>query len=297
MLGELGSRITGSSDVFEHRGRRPWASVNFVTAHDGFTLEDLVSHSRKHNEANGEGNRDGTDYNHSWNCGVEGPTNDRAIRDLRLRHKRNLLATLLLSQGVPMLLAGDEFGRTQRGNNNAYCQDNELSWLDWEGIDEDGQRLLEFTRGLLRFRRDHIVFHRHRFFQGLRGADSPVKDIAWLRRDGAEMTPEDWVDGDSRSLAFLLSGSADDYHLNARGEPEQDQTFFVILNASDESESYLLPQVASIECWERVLETASLEPGQRATWKGGERYPAPALSVTAFMGKDGASAPLGPPGR
>ena len=297
MVGELGSRLTGSSDLFEHRGRRPWASVNFVTAHDGFTLQDLVSYSSKHNEANGEGNRDGTDHNHSWNCGVEGPTDDRAIRELRLQHKRNLLATLLLSQGVPMLLAGDEFGRTQHGNNNAYCQDNALSWLDWEGIDEDGQRLLEFTRRLLRFRHEHIVFHRHRFFQGLRGPDSPVKDIAWLRPDGMEKMPEDWTNADSRSLAFLLSGSADDYHLNSCGEPEQDQTFFVILNASPESESYLLPRVDSIECWEPVLETASGGPGERPTWQAGERYPAAARSVTVFIGRDGTSDPLGPPAR
>jgi glycogen operon protein len=192
IVGELASRITGSSDLFDQLGRRPWASVNYVTAHDGFTLHDLVSYDHKHNEANGEDNRDGTDRTHAWNCGVEGPTRDPAVRKLRRQQERNLLATLLLSQGVPMILAGDEIGRTQRGNNNAYCQDNELSWIDWSGVDDDGRSLLAFTRSLIELRKTHRTFHRSRFLSGAVSDDSPIKDITWFGERGAEMEAEDW---------------------------------------------------------------------------------------------------------
>jgi glycogen operon protein len=254
LTGEVASRVTGSSDLFGRRGRRPWASINFVTAHDGFSLRDLVSYDHKHNEANGEENRDGTDANHSWNCGAEGPSDDPAIRRLRLLQQRNLLTTLLVSQGIPMLLAGDELGRTQGGNNNAYCQDNEVSWLDWD-LDAEGRSLLEFTRRLVHLRRDHIVFHRHRFFRGLRTPDSDIEDIVWLRSDGHPRQQEDWEDPESRYVAFVLSGEAFGYHLTASGEPESDQTFLVILNAQPEPLAFRLPPRRLGTRWQAVLDT------------------------------------------
>jgi glycogen operon protein len=250
----VASRVTGSSDLFGRRGRRPWASINFVTAHDGFSLRDLVSYDHKHNEANGEENRDGTDANHSWNCGADGPSDDPAIRRLRLLQQRNLLTTLLVSQGIPMLVAGDELGRTQGGNNNAYCQDNEVSWLDWD-LDAEGRSLLEFTRRLVHLRRDHIVFHRHRFFRGLRTPDSDIEDIVWLRSDGHPRQQEDWEDPESRYVAFVLSGEAFGYHLTASGEPESDQTFLVILNAQPEPLAFRLPPRRLGTRWQAVLDT------------------------------------------
>ncbi|HEX9419597.1 MAG TPA: glycogen debranching protein GlgX, partial [Methylomirabilota bacterium] len=206
-VGELGYRLTGSSDLYEQGGRRPSASINFVTAHDGFTLADLVSYTTKRNEANGEDNRDGSDENFSWNCGVEGPTDDTAVRALRERQQRNILATLLLSQGVPMLSGGDEVARTQRGNNNAYCQDNETSWFAWPPTGS-AARLLDFTRRLIRLRLDHPVFQRRRFFQGRRIHGSAVKDLSWLRPDGTEMTEEEWGNWQSRCLGLELAGDA-----------------------------------------------------------------------------------------
>src|SRR5215475_932749 len=190
-LGEFASRLTGSADLYSSNNRRPVASVNFVTCHDGFTLADLVSYDRKHNEANGDANRDGTDDNRSWNCGAEGPTDNPDVLAVRARQQRNMLATLLLSQGVPMLLGGDELGRTQRGNNNAYCQDNELSWFDWT-LDERRRALLDFTRRLIELRRKHAVLRHRRFLMGDFIWDSQFKDLAWLRPDGSEMAPEDW---------------------------------------------------------------------------------------------------------
>src|ERR687898_572297 len=196
-LAEFASRISGSADLYQDDGRKPFHSINFVTCHDGFTLNDLVSYNDKHNEANGEENRDGESHNRSWNCGVEGPTDDPAVNALRLRQKRNFLATLFLSQGVPMLLAGDEFGRTQLGNNNAYCQDNEISWLDWK-LDRPRRELLQFTRFLIRFRDEHPVLRRRHFFQGRRIRGSEVKDLAWFRPDGKEMSDEDWNNAEAR---------------------------------------------------------------------------------------------------
>jgi isoamylase len=204
MLGEVAYRLMGSSDLYEETGRRPFASVNFVTAHDGFTLNDLVSYNEKHNEANGEENRDGETHNRSWNCGSEGPTGHPEINFLRRRQQRNFLATLLLSQGVPMLLAGDEIGRTQEGNNNAYCQDNELSWIDWSAADGD---LLAFARRLIALRRRHPVFRRRHWFLG-RPIYGDLEDVAWFRPDGLEMSEDDWNAGFAKSLGVFLNGKA-----------------------------------------------------------------------------------------
>jgi glycogen operon protein len=283
VVGELASRITGSSDVFDQLGRRPWASVNYVTAHDGFTLRDLVSYDRKHNEANGEQNRDGPDQTHSWNCGVEGPTADPNVRGIRQRQARNLLATLLLSQGVPMLLAGDEFGRTQRGNNNAYCQDSELSWVDWEGIDADGEHLLAFARRLVRLRKAHIAFHRRRFFRGAPSPETPIKDITWFDPDGHEMEPADWDKPGWHSLAFMLSGTAHHYHLDAGGHPEHDDAFFVILNASDEVLAQALPDAGSVATWHLVFDTSIDDERLERSWTSPDRYSVSAHSVACLV--------------
>jgi glycogen operon protein len=255
-LPELASRIAGSSDVFDRRGRRPWSSVNFVTAHDGFTLHDLVSYKQKHNEANLEDNRDGSDENNSWNCGIEGASDDPEIIRLRDRQKRNMLATLLLSQGTPMLLAGDEFGNTQKGNNNAYCQDNDISWLNWAGIDSEGESLMEFTKMLIQLRREHMVFHRQRFFHGKETPGTKVKDITWLKPDGGEMHEEDWHNGEARSIGLFLSGEAGLYHLTAHGEQEPDDTFLLILNATDESVKYVLPDDTNYPHRRLLIDTA-----------------------------------------
>jgi len=258
-LPELASRLAGSSDIFDRRGRRPWASINYVTAHDGFTLHDLVSYNHKHNESNQEANRDGHDHNYSWNCGFEGPTDDPGIVRLREQQKRNLLATLLLSQGLPMLLGGDEFGRTQQGNNNAYCQDNETTWLDWEGIDEAGEALIAFTRKLIRLRREHLVFHRSRFFHGREIPGTTIKDVVWLKPDGGEMREEDWHAGNSLTIALLLSGEAGVYHLTRQGEEEPDDTFMLILNASDAAVDYVLPENGTVSRPAMLIDTARFD--------------------------------------
>jgi len=263
-MAEVASRLSGSSDIFGHQGRKPWASINFITAHDGFTLNDLVSYNDKHNEANGEDNRDGHSDNHSWNHGVEGPTDDPAILALRRRQRRNFLLTLLISQGVPMIVAGDEFGRSQNGNNNAYCQDSELSWLDWEGIDESGHELLAFTQALIRLRRSHLVFHRSRFFLGDVIPGTSVKDVTWLRPDGEEMTEQDWGDPAARTLGMLLSGEAGKTHLTESGEPEPDQTFLVWLNASHVDMTCRTPPVPSGTRWHVVADTLAAGPKHNA---------------------------------
>lgn len=254
-VAELASRVTGSSDIFDNRGRHPWASINFVTAHDGFTLHDLVSYAEKHNEANLEDNQDGSDANYSDNHGTEGETDDPEIRALRLRQKKNILATLLLSEGTPMLTAGDEIGRSQQGSNNAYCQDNEISWLNWSRIDEDGHRLADFVRALIRLRDEHVVFHRYRFFYGEPVPGTNIKDIIWLRSDGEEKKAEDWDIPAARYLGYVLSGEAGEYHLTTRGEPEPDDTFLVIMNAQEEAISYRLPSVDGRGPWQVVFDT------------------------------------------
>ena len=251
---ELATRLAGSSDLYEASGRRPHASINFVTAHDGFTLRDLVSFDKKHNERNQEGNRDGADDNHSWNCGVEGPTTDRAVLDLRARQARNLLATVCFSQGVPMLCAGDELGRTQHGNNNAYCLDDETSWVDWT-LDEAGQDLLRFTRRLLALRREHPVLHRRTFFQGrpLRGAG--VSDLAWLDPNGEEVDDRAWQMGHARCFGALLRGDALS-ELDEDGEPTRGDTLLLLLNAHHGPKAFRLPEPPAGWAWEPLLDTA-----------------------------------------
>ncbi|MBC6445728.1 glycogen debranching protein GlgX [Actinokineospora xionganensis] len=257
-LGEFASRITGSSDLYQDDGRRPYASINFVTAHDGFTLNDLVSYNEKHNEANGEGNRDGADDNRSWNCGAEGPTEDEKVNDLRARQRRNLLATLLLSQGTPMLLHGDELGRTQQGNNNGYCQDNELSWVDWSLLDKNSD-LLEFTKAVIELRRDHPVFRRRRFFAGrpIRKGDE-LRDIAWFTPSAEEMSEQDWESGFGRSIMVFLNGDAIG-DLDRRGARVHDDSFLLCFNAHDDDIEMIVPDASYGAQWSVVLDTASGE--------------------------------------
>ncbi len=251
LLGEFASRFTGSSDLYQNTSRLPYASINFITAHDGFTLHDLVSYNEKHNEANGEENLDGESHNRSWNCGAEGPADDGAVVSLRARQKRNLLATLLLSQGVPMLLSGDESGRTQQGNNNAYCQDNTLSWYDWESADTD---LCAFCRRLIGYRKAHPVFHRRRWFQGrpIHGSDN--KDIAWFTLDGIQMAEDDWGQGYAKSLGVFLNGETIP-NPNPYGEPATDASFYLIFNAHHEPLTFTLPGPEWAERWIMELDT------------------------------------------
>jgi len=271
-IGELAYRLTGSSDLYEHGGRRPFASVNFVTAHDGFTLRDLVSYNEKHNEANREGNRDGESHNRSWNCGEEGPTDDPEINALRLQQQRNFLATLLLSQGVPMILAGDEMGRTQNGNNNGYCQDNELSWVHWD-LNEEQRGLMEYARSLVRLRRLHPVFKRRNFFQGRPIHGEGVKDITWLHPDGGEMTDEQWHEDHARSLGMLLYGEGLP-ETDVRGRRIVDHNFLLLLNAHHDEVPFRLPEQPEGAQWQVVLDTTEAQPRRDAsTYGSGEQYP------------------------
>jgi isoamylase len=270
--GSMAYRLTGSSDLYGRGGRRPYASINFVTAHDGFTLHDLVSYNEKHNEANGEENRDGHDHNLSWNCGVEGPTDDPAVLQLRERQTRNFLATLLLSQGVPMICGGDELGRTQQGNNNAYCQDNELSWYDWS-LDRADQALLRFTRQLIRLRRRHPVLRRRQFFYGRRIHGSEVKDLAWFRPDGKEMTEEDWNNPHTRCFGLRLAGDGIE-EVDARGRRIVDDTFLILINAHHEPVPFLLPAHRRGVRWDVLVDTRTADGRVRQpSLKGGESYP------------------------
>jgi isoamylase len=264
---ELAFRITGSSDLYGDDGRKPHASINFVTAHDGFTLNDLVSYEHKHNEANGEDNRDGHGHNLSYNFGVEGPTDDAEVARQREKQKRNFIATLLLSQGVPMLCGGDEMGRTQAGNNNAYCQDNEISWFDWDLSDAD-RDLLEFTRRAAELRREHPVFRRRHFFQGRRIRGSELEDIRWLRPDGAEMDDEEWSTPLVRSFAIVLGGDAM-LEWNEEGERVRDDTFLLLFNGAPETIPFTLPEVPAPACWEVVLDTG------RPAWEQTAEAPEP----------------------
>ena len=249
----LATSLTGSSDLYAGEHRRPRAGVNFVTAHDGFTLRDLVSYNDKHNEANGEDNRDGESDNRSWNCGVEGETDDRAVLALRARQQRNLLTTLLVSQGVPMISHGDELGRTQRGNNNAYCQDSELSWTDWD-LGPEQRDLLDFTRRLIALRREHPVFRRRRFFRGGPGSDGGPGDLTWLRPDGREMAAADWRRADAHALAVHLNGDAIS-EPDAFGEKITDDSFLLLFNAHWEHVAFRLPPAEYGRGWVVVLDT------------------------------------------
>jgi glycogen operon protein len=271
-VGGLAYRLTGSSDLYSHNGRLPYASINFTTAHDGFTLHDLVSYNEKHNEANGEENRDGHNENLSWNCGAEGETDEPAVLALRERQKRNFMATLFLSQGVPMLLAGDEIGRTQGGNNNAYCQDNEISWLDWK-LDRPRRELLEFTRFLIDLRRRHPVLRRRHFFQGRKIRGSEVKDLAWFRPDGKEMSEEDWNNSEARCFGLRLAGDAIE-ELDDRGNPIVDDTLLILLNAHHEPVSFTLPAHRRKVRWQVVLDTFEprVEHNKPRLMRGGEIY-------------------------
>jgi glycogen operon protein len=250
-LAEFAYRITGSSDLYESTGRRPFASVNFVTAHDGFTLTDLVSYNEKHNEANGEENRDGESNNRSWNCDVEGPTDNPEILTLRAKQKRNFLATLLLSQGIPMVWGGDEMCRTQKGNNNGYCQDNEISWYDWSFSDQD---LVEFTAQLIQFRRAHQIFHRPRWFRGSPIDRTGIDDIGWFTPEGKQMTQVEWGETFTKSMAVFFNGQAlpnlDDF-----GQRIVDDTFYLLLNAHYEPITFTLPGEKWGKTWEKVFAT------------------------------------------
>ena len=254
-LGEFASRFTGSADLYEQDGRRPVASINFVTAHDGFTLADLVSYNEKHNEANGEDGNDGESHNRSWNCGAEGPTDDDGIRALRARQQRNFLATLLLSQGVPMILHGDELGRTQDGNNNTYAQDSEMSWIHWDRADLP---LVEFVAAMVQLRRQHPTFRRARFFDGrpVRHEEgTPLPDIEWYRPDGSAMAPEDWDAGFGRSIGVFLNGDGI-RERDRRGQPITDASFLLYFNAHDDIVEFTLPGADHAEKWETLIDTA-----------------------------------------
>ena len=275
---ELACRLTGSSDLYESNGRKPFSSVNFVVAHDGFSLNDLVSYDEKHNWANGEENRDGADDNNSWNCGVEGPTEDPAVRVLRERQRRNFIAMLMISQGTPMLCGGDELGRTQDGNNNAYCQDNRISWYNWD-LDERDAALLAFTRCMTALRRKHPSLGRRKFFQGQPIHGSDVKDITWLRADGEELTGEEWQDGGLRTLGVRLAGDAIP-EVNARGDRVVDDTLLILLNAYWEASSFVLPAGGAGDGrWQALVDTADAalcdlgEAADGRTYAIGDEYP------------------------
>ncbi|HEY7032105.1 MAG TPA: glycogen debranching protein GlgX [Thermomicrobiales bacterium] len=283
-VSELAFRLTGSSDLYQHDGRRPYASINFVTAHDGFTLHDLVSYNDKHNEANGEENRDGHDDNLSWNHGVEGSTDDPDIVAAREQTKRNLLATLFLSQGVPMVSHGDEIGRTQQGNNNAYCQDNEISWLDWN-LDERKAAFLDFTCHLISLRREHPNFRRPKFFQdrAIRGAEE--RDITWLRPDGEEMTDAEWGEDWVRAVGLCLGGEALP-EVDANGDQVTDDTFLVLLNGHHQPVPFTIPPIMSCERWEVLLDTASDSvPGRPRRVRVGRRYKVKERSLVLLRGQ------------
>jgi glycogen operon protein len=278
-VSELATRLSGSSDLYAQSGRRPYASINFITAHDGFTLADLVSYSEKHNEANGEGNADGENNNLSWNCGVEGQTPDRRVLDLRACHRRNLMSTLLLSVGVPMLSGGDELLRTQRGNNNAYCQDNAISWTDWSMTPEK-QDFLEFTRRVIAIWKAYPVLRRRKFFQGRRIRGAEVQDIAWLEPSGAEMTDDMWSSPEVRALAVRLNGDAIQ-DVNERGERIVSDTLLLMLNAGAEPVTFELPATAPIERWETLVDTADPWQASRRL-RAGDRYALPPHSMAAL---------------
>jgi glycogen operon protein len=274
----LATRLSASRDLFDRRGRRPWASVNFVTAHDGFTLADTVSYEHKHNEANAEDNRDGHSHNNSFNCGVEGPTEDRAILALRERQKRNLLATLLLSQGTPMLLAGDEMGRTQRGNNNAYCQDNEVSWVNWD-IEAEGRAMTEFVRRLISLRNRYPILRRNRFLTGAYNQEFGFRDVTWFSPAGVEMSVADWNDYTRRCFAMLMDGRAQTSGIR---RPGTDATLLLMLNGAAQDAAFRLPSVAGGRRWASVFDTGMPDRSREQIFRIGEAYLMSSYSVCLF---------------
>ena len=278
-VSELATRLAGSNDLYAHSGRQPYASINFITAHDGFTLRDLVSYNEKHNEANGEDNRDGENNNLSWNCGAEGPTDDQAIKALRDRQTRNFLATMMLSQGVPMISHGDELGRTQQGNNNAYCQDNDITWIDWN-LDDEKRALLNFTSKLVHLRHSQPVLRRRRYFQGrsIRGGD--VQDVAWLAPDGQEMNDEAWNADFVRAIGMLLNGSAIE-EVDERGQLIIGDSLLVLFNAHSDKVPFTLPPLESNQQWRRVFDTFESSSPDRI-YKPGGHYPLEGRSVALF---------------
>ncbi len=283
---DMATRLAASGDVFNRRGRKPWASVNFITAHDGFTLRDVVSYNDKHNEANGEDNRDGHSDNRSWNCGVEGPTDDPRIERLRARQQRNLLATLLLAQGTPMLLAGDEFGRTQQGNNNAYCQDNEISWLDW-AIEEDGAALTDFVRRLIALRQRYPILRRGRFLTGTYNEELGVKDVTWLTAHGAEMTPADWDNPATRCFGMLMDGRAQATGIR---RPASDATLLWVLNAHFDVVGFTLPEVPAGRHWGLMFDTNQPDRAAGETFVFGEAYDVAGRASVLFVLRPGPAA-------
>jgi glycogen operon protein len=276
----MATRLAGSSDLYEHSGRKPYASINFLTCHDGFTLQDLVSYNEKHNEDNGEDNKDGANDNNSWNCGAEGPTDDANIIALRERQKRNLMATLLFSQGVPMILGGDELSHTQNGNNNAYCQDNDISWLHWE-LDERNKAFLDFVKKVTRLWREHPVFHRRRFFHGRALRGSGIADISWFEPSGAEMTDEAWQAGFVQCLGVRLAGDLIG-DVDERGEPIVGETVLLLFNAYHEPLPFTLPQTKPEHHWVRLLDTADDHAPLQAL-KGGDQYPLQGRSLAMLV--------------
>jgi glycogen operon protein len=279
-LAEFARRIAGSSDLFNQRGRKPWASVNFITAHDGFNLNDLVSYNDKHNEANGEDNRDGHSNNHSWNHGAEGPTDDPEIVTLRERQKRNLMATLLLSQGTPMILAGDELGHTQGGNNNSYAQDNAINWLDWEKITPRGRELLEFTRKLIAVRKAYPILHRGRFLIGQYNEELDVKDVTWLSPTGDEMTEEQWHDPRGKCFGMLLDGRAQATGIKRRGS---DATLLLVFNAFHDVVEFVLPEVPEGRRWVGLIDTNDPARAEPPAFDFGHRYAVTGRSFLLFV--------------
>jgi len=283
---ELASRLCGSSEIFNYQGRRPRASVNFVTAHDGFTLTDLVSYNNKHNESNGEDNRDGHNDNHSWNCGVEGPSDDPHIRALRAKQRRNLIATLLLSQGLPMLRGGDEINQSQAGNNNSYCQDNEIGYLHWEARDRNEGELTAFIEQLTTIRREHPAFRRPRFLHGTPIGTGDLKDVTWVTPQGREMGEADWLDNGRRCLGLHLGGDPGDSFISLLGYREHDDNFLMLLNAHDEAIEWILPRASTLQRWELLLDTNWPTPKAAGLQVNvGSPYRLEPRSMTLFIGR------------
>src|SRR5712671_4199815 len=279
-LSDMATRVAGSADMFNRRGRRPWASVNFITAHDGFNLNDLVSYNDKHNEANGEENRDGHSNNHSWNHGVEGPTDDPVIKELRARQQRNLLATLLLSKGTPMILAGDELSHTQNGNNNAYAQDNPMTWLDWERITPEGRDLLEFTRKLIAVRKAYPILYRGRFVGGQYNEELDVKDVTWLSPTGQEMDQRQWEDTKAKCFGMLLDGLAQPTGIKRRGD---DATLLLVINAHHDMVEFTLPEVPDGKSWFRLIDSNVAGKAETPAFEFGHRYQVTSRSLLVFV--------------